>query len=82
LNFFAPGVKEWGQAPLQPAVGLEAIDHATQAWRQEEEGEAIKSETVENPIFWPFPMQGCPMLPTGDKLREAGFELLPAAKLT
>jgi hypothetical protein len=33
------------------------------------------SEAVENPLFWQFPMQGRSMLPMGDKLREAGFEL-------
>ncbi|KAF3759972.1 regulation of conidiation [Cryphonectria parasitica EP155] len=33
-------------------------------------------DSMENPLFWPFPMQGRPMLPSGDMLREAGFELL------
>jgi hypothetical protein len=80
LNFFERD--EGGQAPLQPTVGLEAIDHATQAWRREEEDEAITSEAVKNPLLWPFPMQGRPMLPTDDGLREAGFELLLAGKLT
>lgn len=82
LNFFTPHVKERGQAPLQPTVGLEAIAHVTQAWRREEEDEAIFSKSAENPLFWPFPVQGRPMLPTGDKLREAGFELLLARQLT
>lgn len=30
----------------------------------------------ENPLFWPFPMQGRPMIPSGPLLAEAGFELL------
>ncbi|RYP63216.1 hypothetical protein DL769_007023 [Monosporascus sp. CRB-8-3] len=30
----------------------------------------------ENPLFWPFPMQGRPMLPVGPLLAEAGFEPL------
>ncbi|ODA84200.1 hypothetical protein RJ55_02718 [Drechmeria coniospora] len=32
--------------------------------------------SVENPLFWPFPMQGRPMLPTGKELEEAGFAML------
>lgn len=40
-------------------------------------GEAMPSSYVaENPLFWPFPMQGRPMLPEGSRLEEAGFELL------
>ncbi|GAW26054.1 putative nitrate assimilation regulatory protein nirA [Rosellinia necatrix] len=31
---------------------------------------------AENPLFWPFPMQGRPMLPVGHQLEEAGFALL------
>ncbi|KAH8648570.1 fungal-specific transcription factor domain-containing protein [Xylariales sp. PMI_506] len=34
------------------------------------------AKSVENPLFWPFPMQGRPMLPSGKKLKEAGFEFL------
>lgn len=26
-----------------------------------------------NPLFWPFPLQGRPLLDTGRKLEEAGF---------
>ena len=32
--------------------------------------------TIENPLFWPFPMQGRPILPHGKMLEEAGFALL------
>ncbi|KAI5861014.1 nitrogen assimilation transcription factor nirA [Durotheca rogersii] len=31
------------------------------------------AKNLENPLFWPFPMQGRPMLPEGQKLEEAGF---------
>jgi len=31
---------------------------------------------LENPLFWPFPMQGRPMLPVGKELEEAGFEMI------
>ncbi|KLU90481.1 hypothetical protein MAPG_10335 [Magnaporthiopsis poae ATCC 64411] len=37
---------------------------------------ATSSGRMANPLFWPFPMQGKPMLPTGKALLEAGFELL------
>ncbi|KAK8023263.1 fungal specific transcription factor [Apiospora marii] len=30
-------------------------------------------EGMENPLFWPFPMQGRPILASGPKLQEAGF---------
>ncbi|KAH9897124.1 fungal-specific transcription factor domain-containing protein [Xylariomycetidae sp. FL2044] len=31
---------------------------------------------VANPMFWPFPMQGRPMLPQGGDLEDSGFSLL------
>ncbi|KAI1077769.1 fungal-specific transcription factor domain-containing protein [Whalleya microplaca] len=31
------------------------------------------AKSLENPLFWPFPMQGRPMLPDGPLLEEAGF---------
>ncbi|KAI0153106.1 hypothetical protein GGR57DRAFT_156306 [Xylariaceae sp. FL1272] len=31
------------------------------------------AQSLENPLFWPFPMQGRPMLPDGDNLEDAGF---------
>jgi hypothetical protein len=34
------------------------------------------AEAIENPLFWPFPLQGRPMLPTGAELKDAGFELI------
>lgn len=37
---------------------------------------AATSNMAENPLFWPFPMQGRPMLPEGPQLEEAGFTLL------
>ena len=70
LNFFAPNVGvedficEWG---LGGNKGL-----ATQASSSLEKA----AETIENPLFWPFPMQGRPILPAGKDLAAAGFELL------
>jgi hypothetical protein len=37
---------------------------------------AHTAKSIENPLFWPFPMQGRPMLPSGRMLEEAGFALL------
>ncbi|KAI0020035.1 nitrogen assimilation transcription factor nirA [Xylariomycetidae sp. FL0641] len=34
---------------------------------------AHTAKSMENPLFWPFPMQGRPMLPEGPELEEAGF---------
>ena len=34
------------------------------------------AENIENPLFSPFPLQGRPVLPYGDNLRAAGFEIL------
>lgn len=70
LNFFAPNVRQqdyistFGSAMPSP-IGSSSPPVAR------------TSEAMENPLFWPFPMQGRPMLPTGDLLKEAGFELLP-----
>lgn len=70
LNFFAPNFSEqdfvsnWGNdIPKPEATG--SIPPVAQS-----------GEAMENLLFWPFPMQGRPMLPSGDLLKEAGFELL------
>lgn len=70
LNFFAPNVGvedficDWGSG--NRFVGSEQIS------RQAEKA----AESMENPLFWPFPMQGRPLLPTGKELENAGFALL------
>ena len=67
LNFFVPNVMEqdfvcdWGSGRSQP-TGLEPV--------------ATAANGLENPLFWPFPMQGRPMLPSGQLLKDAGFDLL------
>ncbi|KAI8950097.1 hypothetical protein F4801DRAFT_361867 [Xylaria longipes] len=38
--------------------------------------QARATEMAENPLFWPFPKQGRPILPEGPQLEEAGFALL------
>ncbi|PNY29440.1 Nitrogen assimilation transcription factor nit-4 [Tolypocladium capitatum] len=68
LNFFAPSVgsddfgADWGGGRVLPEDAPQAVEKA--------------AESMENPLFWPFPMQGRPMLPTGKELEQAGFALL------
>lgn len=71
LNFFAPNMNEndfistWGNSvpmPVAPAPSSPAV--------------ARSGDSMENPLFWPFPMQGRPILPVGDALADAGFELI------
>jgi hypothetical protein len=76
LNFFAPNVTEsdfscsWGEA-TEPGAGMDTGRAGVGG------GDIGQMATaLENPLFWPFPMQGRPMLPTGQELEEAGFELL------
>lgn len=70
LNFFAPNIREqdyistFGSAMPSPIASSSPPVART-------------GESMENPLFWPFPMQGRPMLPSGQMLKEAGFELLP-----
>lgn len=46
--------------------------------REDGESEALKkrAERLENPLFWPFPLQGRPILPESKDLADAGFALL------
>ncbi|KAL8383507.1 hypothetical protein RB595_010624 [Gaeumannomyces hyphopodioides] len=55
-----------GMAGTMPAAGTDMNDVVA----------ATSTGRMANPLFWPFPMQGKPMLPTGKALLEAGFELL------
>ncbi|KAL6857388.1 fungal-specific transcription factor domain-containing protein [Trichoderma novae-zelandiae] len=66
LNFFAPNVRDsdfmcgWGPS----AEMVETLQAAS-----------VKksAELAETPLFWPFPMQGRPLLPSGEELERAGF---------
>jgi hypothetical protein len=75
LNFFAPNFVEadftssWGNSRAS-GTGTGAKKGGSPG------GAAQMAEELENPLFWPFPMQGRPMLPSGDDLREAGFEFI------
>lgn len=69
LNFFAPNIRQqdyvstFGSAMPSPVGSISPPV-------------ARSGESMENPLFWPFPMQGRPMLPSGNLLEEAGFEML------
>lgn len=75
LNFFVPEVTEedfnckWGDGV--------ASGHGS-ATRAEIQPGNVKhtASATENPLFWPFPMQGRPMLATGPELLKTGFELI------
>lgn len=74
LNFFAPNFLEsdfnctWGRGTASGSGG------DTRAGSRPNNA-AQTADALENPLFWPFPMQGRPMLPTGKELEEAGFEV-------
>ncbi|KAF5490009.1 Nitrogen assimilation transcription factor nit-4 [Colletotrichum siamense] len=80
LNFFAPNVLEddficvWGGG-LGSGEAMES-KAAAGTGSQESPSVSRAAQIMENPLFWPFPMQGRPMLPTGRELKEAGFERL------
>ena len=67
LNFFVPNVEEqdfictWGSGKNQTS-GVESI--------------STSANSMDNPLFWPFPLQGRPILASGQLLKESGFEML------
>ncbi|KXX72886.1 Nitrogen assimilation transcription factor nit-4 [Madurella mycetomatis] len=74
LNFFSPNFLEsdfnctWGEGS---GPGLSDGDMRS---INRPQGVPQIADALENPLFWPFPMQGRPMLPSGKELEEAGFE--------
>lgn len=88
LNFFAPNVRN-GDILCQWGTGETMIGSASAKSRKDtgavvgagSAGEdrpavGISADTIENPLFWPFPWQGRPILPTGKALKQAGFALI------
>ncbi|KAH8742609.1 fungal-specific transcription factor [Diaporthe sp. PMI_573] len=71
INFFAPNVNEndffssWGDLVAFPTAPAPASPPVVRS-----------GDSIEDPLFWPFPIQGRPIMPMGDALAEAGFELL------
>lgn len=79
LNFFAPNVREedfvciWGPQAATAALAEMPPDITN----KEDAAQLAKTaDAMGNPLFWPFPMQGRPMLPSGPELAKAGFERL------
>lgn len=79
LNFFAPNVREedfmclWGSGTSMVASANSMALLGTTPSGQGAPGPEMSSNSIDNPLFWPFPMQGRPMLPAGANLEEAGF---------
>jgi len=69
LNFFAPNIPE-GDFTCDWGAG-KSTDAQADGSAAQKSGDAM-----DNPLFWPFPMQGRPMLPSGKELERAGFALL------
>ncbi|KAJ6442438.1 nitrogen assimilation transcription factor nirA [Purpureocillium lavendulum] len=75
LNFFAPNVGrddficDWG-------TGNVVIEGAGSGSGSAPPIVERAAENMANPLFWPFPMQGRPVLPTGKDIEEAGFARL------
>ncbi|KAI7764204.1 hypothetical protein LZL87_012526 [Fusarium oxysporum] len=67
LNFFSPNLRDgditcqWGAGPFMG-----------------EQSPSVQKtgDNMENPLFWPFPMQGRPILPDGVELEHAGFAII------
>ncbi|KIH87367.1 c6 zinc finger domain containing protein [Sporothrix brasiliensis 5110] len=76
LNFFTPNIEDsdfnctWGVLDAGVSKGFFTGGSAASA------SLAKAADNLDNPLFWPFPMQGRPVLPLGKKLEEAGFALL------
>ncbi|KAF4338028.1 nitrogen assimilation transcription factor nit-4 [Fusarium beomiforme] len=64
LNFFSPNMRK-GDITCQWGAGPFMSEQVQKA-----------ADNMENPLFWPFPMQGRPILPDGVELEHAGFAIL------
>ncbi|KAF0642682.1 hypothetical protein FPSE5266_05593 [Fusarium pseudograminearum] len=70
LNFFSPNMRhgditcQWGTENFMPGTP-----------KQSPSVQKV-GDSLENPLFWPFPMQGRPILPDGLELEHAGFSIL------
>ena len=90
LNFFAPNVAksdfDCDYSPMD--TGREA-NNGTKARKRSRHDDSsgdkdrgasetveVAADSMENPLFWPFPMQGRPILPSGRDLEKAGFAVL------
>ncbi|KAK3996365.1 fungal-specific transcription factor domain-containing protein [Cladorrhinum sp. PSN332] len=77
LNFFAPNFDEADFDCAWPGkTGTGTGADTSSGSGSQPPGAANADKIMENPLFWPFPMQGRPMLASGKALEEAGFALL------
>ncbi|KAH7146684.1 fungal-specific transcription factor domain-containing protein [Dactylonectria estremocensis] len=53
----------------------EEYDRLVTAGGDETPGGLKTADAMENPLFWPFRMQGRPILPRGNELEDAGFAI-------
>ncbi|KAI1327032.1 hypothetical protein F5Y16DRAFT_410553 [Xylariaceae sp. FL0255] len=67
----APPDKDGGVDEMEGVLATEVSKAQEQANTPPSVVDAAKR--MENPLFWPFPMQGRPMLPESAQLEEAGF---------
>ncbi|KAM0211849.1 hypothetical protein ACHAPQ_006046 [Fusarium lateritium] len=70
LNFFSPNMRE-GDITCQWGAGAFMAAATDQPASVQDAG-----DSMENPLFWPFPMQGRPILPDGLELEHAGFAVI------
>ncbi|PSR84446.1 fungal-specific transcription factor domain-domain-containing protein [Coniella lustricola] len=68
LNFFAPDVRQSDYISTLTSPQTQALSDTPAA---------ATGDCMENPLFWPFPMQGRPMMPSRPMMKEAGFEMIP-----
>ena len=87
LNLFVPDVTPqdvmctWGlvtasPAPTPASAYAQPPRDVRRPWEEQDRRLTVPEDLDKNPLFWPFPLQGRPLIPSGDKLREAGFEFL------
>ncbi|KAI0391897.1 hypothetical protein F5Y17DRAFT_385159 [Xylariaceae sp. FL0594] len=95
LNFFATDIStddficKWGPPPANerqrpraaspPPAENSNVDGTAEGVGTERGSDAHVAPSTESPLFWPFPLQGRPMIYEGPQLLEAGFAPLYAA---
>ena len=72
-NFFVPSVTDRDMMCDWRPVAPPSSPSTTSGTRYDP---TRPRQEPENPLFWPFPLQGRPLIPSGDNLVEAGFEII------
>lgn len=76
LNFFAPNFDEADLNCAWPGKKETRGKSDTGPGSASKPLTAMADRALENPLFWPFPMQGRPMIGSGKELEEAGFAVI------